>query len=182
MKKSRWKSLPPADQAETGFFLCRSCRQPCYGEFRFFCSRKCFDESMTVSSGGYVRAKLFERDQGVCSLCGMDTEPFRRTLVPFQEDLTHPLMFTLYPMIVLTLRSEGWTNVRLRGSGCYPEAIEFKSFWEADHILPVVEGGGECSLENYRTLCYICHKATTAELTARLAQERRKKARKSSKQ
>lgn len=45
--------------------------------------------------------------------------------------------------------------------------------WEADHIVPVVEGGGECGLDNYRTLCIPCHKKVTAELRARLVKNRR---------
>jgi 5-methylcytosine-specific restriction endonuclease McrA len=31
----------------------------------------------------------------------------------------------------------------------------------------VVEGGGECDLENIRTLCLKCHRAVTAQLRAR---------------
>ena len=44
------------------------------------------------------------------------------------------------------------------------------SFWQADHIVPVSEGGGECDLSNMRTLCDVCHAAETAALRARLAQ------------
>ncbi len=33
--------------------------------------------------------------------------------------------------------------------------------WEADHILPVHKGGGGCTLENFQTLCYDCHKEKT---------------------
>ena len=44
--------------------------------------------------------------------------------------------------------------------------------WEADHIIPVIEGGGECGLENYRTLCLPCHKKETAALAKRRAQRR----------
>jgi len=47
--------------------------------------------------------------------------------------------------------------------------------WEADHIVPVIEGGGECGLDNYRTLCIPCHKKVTAELAARRAEERKAK-------
>ena len=39
-----------------------------------------------------------------------------------------------------------------------------RSLWDADHILPVAEGGGECDLENIRTLCLICHRRVTQEL------------------
>jgi hypothetical protein len=40
-------------------------------------------------------------------------------------------------------------------------------------VTPVVEGGGNCGLEGYRTLCLRCHRAVTAELAARRARERR---------
>lgn len=54
--------------------------------------------------------------------------------------------------------------------------------WEADHIVPVVEGGGLCGLENYRTLCLACHRAETAALAARRALARRAKKEKESPQ
>ncbi|MDP9194407.1 MAG: HNH endonuclease [Acidobacteriota bacterium] len=41
-----------------------------------------------------------------------------------------------------------------------------KSWWEADHRTPVVEGG-DSSLENMRTLCIPCHRAATRELAAK---------------
>ena len=41
--------------------------------------------------------------------------------------------------------------------------------WQADHIVPVVEGGGECGLENIRTLCTSYHKSETAKLRKRMA-------------
>ena len=44
-----------------------------------------------------------------------------------------------------------------------------KTLWDADHIVPVAEGGGECDLENLRTLCLICHRRQTQELRSRLA-------------
>ncbi len=54
----------------------------------------------------------------------------------------------------------GWTSGR-------------STAWDADHIVPVVEGGGLCGLENYRTLCHPCHKRVTAELAARRAKNKR---------
>ena len=47
------------------------------------------------------------------------------------------------------------------------------SYWDADHIVPVVEGGGECTLENMRTLCVPCHQRVTRELARRRASQRR---------
>ena len=43
--------------------------------------------------------------------------------------------------------------------------------FEADHIVPVIEGGAS-SLENGRVLCLPCHKGETAKLRARLAMKR----------
>lgn len=34
--------------------------------------------------------------------------------------------------------------------------------WEADHIIPVSEGGGGYGLENFQTLCKECHKEKTS--------------------
>lgn len=31
-------------------------------------------------------------------------------------------------------------------------------FWQADHIVPVVHGGGTAGLDNFRTLCLHCHR------------------------
>ena len=42
-----------------------------------------------------------------------------------------------------------------------------RSLWDADHIVPVVEGGGECDLSNIRTLCLLCHREVTAALRER---------------
>lgn len=44
--------------------------------------------------------------------------------------------------------------------------------WQADHIKPVVEGGGECGLANLRTLCTECHHKETKALRARLKKAR----------
>lgn len=49
------------------------------------------------------------------------------------------------------------------------------SDWEADHTVPLCEGGPH-SLENMRTLCAECHKGVTAALNARRFSGRRPKA------
>jgi len=43
-----------------------------------------------------------------------------------------------------------------------------KSLWDADHVIPVIEGGGECDLSNMRTLCLKCHRKHTTELRERM--------------
>jgi hypothetical protein len=43
-----------------------------------------------------------------------------------------------------------------------------KSMWDADHVVPVAEGGGQCDLSNMRTLCIRCHREATAALRLRM--------------
>lgn len=61
---------------------------------------------------------------------------------------------------------------RVAGVKC-PHWSSTYHLWEADHIVPVVEGGGGCELDNYRTLCLECHRVETRALAQRRAQKRR---------
>lgn len=43
-------------------------------------------------------------------------------------------------------------------------------FWQVDHIKPVYEGGGQCSLDNLQTLCTVCHREVSDNHTSGLVQ------------
>ena len=45
--------------------------------------------------------------------------------------------------------------------------------YEIDHIIPVIEGGGCCGLDNLRTTCIPCHRKETKELAGRRAAQKR---------
>ena len=47
------------------------------------------------------------------------------------------------------------------------------TLWDMDHIIPVVEGGGGCGLDNLRTLCIPCHRKVTKKLMVKLAENRK---------
>jgi hypothetical protein len=98
------------------------------------------------SSTSYLRECVFARDRGVCALCAIDTVLLRRSIMrlPFSERMRE-------------LRAMIETGIIIRGR---------KSWWEADHIVPVVEGG-DSNLENLRTLCTACHRDETRSLRAR---------------
>jgi len=178
MSTIRWKSLPPFRRDRFGYYLCRLCKKPCPENDRFWCSEECLRRSLTASHGSFVRAQLFERDNGICAECGVNAAQMDNALARLGSDLLHPLLMTIHPMIVKTLRTEGWTNVKLRGRGSYPDAVKFSSCWEAHHIQSVIAGGGECGIENYRTLCFMCHKKVSAEQARMRAHIRRLKKRK----
>ena len=44
--------------------------------------------------------------------------------------------------------------------------------WEADHIVPIVEGG-KLARDNLRTACRVCHKDVTRKLSQRLVAKRK---------
>lgn len=50
--------------------------------------------------------------------------------------------------------------------GACRECGEITKDWEADHILPVHQGGGACGLDNFQTLCKNCHKEKTFKLAS----------------
>lgn len=116
------------------------------GRRRTFCSDACVHEWRLRSSTSYLRECVFERDKGICALCGIDTHKQRRRVMrlPFATRMKE--LRALIDAGVIHRRRKSW--------------------WEADHILPVVEGG-DSNLENVRTLCIPCHRGVTRELRER---------------
>lgn len=126
--------------------MCRWCKGAVSGRRRTFCSDACVHEWRLRSSSSYLRECVFERDAGICAICGVDTHRFRRKIMrlPFAERMRE----------IRALIERGVIHKRR------------KSWWEADHIQPVVEGG-DSSLDNIRTLCIPCHRGVTRELAVR---------------
>lgn len=128
-----------------GRALCRWCSLEVPPRRFTFCSDWCVHEWRLRTDPGYLRDQVFARDRGVCKLCGVDARSAyfhlkRSRGVGRQRLLAH------------------WGLTRMNR----------KSLWDADHIVPVAEGGGECDLENLRTLCLRCHRQQTTDLRRRL--------------
>ena len=81
---------------------------------------------------GYLREQVFARDRGVCAACGAATEQLRKD--KRKLDYRARKQF-----------EKDWGTRR--------------HLWDADHVVPVAAGGGECDLSNMRTLCLLCHRA-----------------------
>lgn len=152
---------PRPDPSRPG--TCRWCRQPVTDSRRkTWCSKACVEEYL-AHSPSQQRRQVFKRDLGVCALCGRHCEQtFNRVRLRIQrQDPGAIALRRILMLFRLPLASWYWP----------------RSFWEVDHILPVVEGGGgACGLANLRTLCVPCHRKVTDELRARRAQRRRKAA------
>lgn len=137
-------------QGENRRPLCRWCSLEVPPRRRTFCSDWCVHEWRLRSDSGYLREQVLLRDRGICALCRVDT------------------------------RAAYWDVKRARGAHRQKLLLKWglkrlnrRSLWDADHILPVVEGGGECDLKNIRTLCLICHRQQTQALRTRLSQRSR---------
>lgn len=122
--------------------ICRRCGTPVPKGRYTFCSEECVHQWRLRTDPGYLREMVFQRDKGVCALCGVNTEVLRKE----KRKLDYAARRRF---------EREWGRRR--------------TLWDADHIVPVAEGGGECDLDNMRTLCLKCHRAVTRELRARLA-------------
>ena len=126
--------------------LCRWCRLEVPPRRFTFCSDWCVHEWKLRSDPGYLREQVLARDRGICALCGVDARA---------------AFFALK-------RARGGARLKLLAHWGLKK-LNRKTLWDADHILPVAEGGGECDLDNLRTLCVLCHRTQTRQLRTRLS-------------
>jgi 5-methylcytosine-specific restriction endonuclease McrA len=110
---------------------------------RTFASDDCVHRWKLRTQPGYVRQQVWNRDRGICGVCGVDTA---------QQDAA--------------------AQQQRQNGRRWRKCLALAS-WHAHHIIPVAEGGGECDLSNYQTLCRDCHVRITAEWHARRAATRK---------
>ncbi len=133
---------------EDGKPLCRWCEQPVPKGRRTFCKKECVHEWRLRSDPHYVRIQLRMRDKGICKECGLDAWTLQRWFRDLPVETNHAIKAEL-----------GVHRSR-------------KTFWDADHRVEVVEGGGECGLDNYETLCLWCHKRKTIQFNRNRSQKK----------
>jgi len=187
----RHTPLPAKKRGEDGRPLCRWCGAAVPKGRISWCSEACVEEYRIRSDPGHVRYLLEQRDHGICARCGLDCQALARW---FKRLRQRPMRFA--PCGIRSGRRRevhlkrdqarllaaardfarrGFRNFsRYMLGGSRDTNRKARHFWDADHVLPVVEGGGECGIDNYRTLCTPCHKAVTRELAARRAAARKR--------
>jgi 5-methylcytosine-specific restriction endonuclease McrA len=144
-KAGGWIGPSEIRRNAAGDALCRWCGGAVPRRRRTFCSEECVHQWKLRTDPGYLREKVFERDRGVCAQCGTNTTALRRDMRKLDY----------------AARRSFLKNWGLREGSR-------KSLWDADHIVPVAEGGGQCDLSNMRTLCLKCHREATGALRVRL--------------
>ncbi|RNF10455.1 putative SNF2/RAD54 related DNA helicase [Trypanosoma conorhini] len=128
-----------------------------------FCSGRCRAAFYIKRSGSAVRRSVREADNGICSHCHVDCEVLCALLAAATTgreresilDRMHPHMRQYPALFNRIIENPVAGNV-----------------WNADHVLPVSQGGGQATMENLQTLCVACH----AEKTMRESSMRRRDA------
>ena len=168
-------TLPRGPQ---GLPCCRRCGREVQAPGQTFCSEECLHEHLVRANPAYARKCVAERDQGICQRCGRDTNPLPE-IYRWAKRHYDDLFPCLKP-----LRSWGgaWFERRILSHFFHGDLAALIGVtrlgvaWEMDHEIPVAEGGGECGLENLRTLCIPCHREVTHALKLRLGRNSRDKA------
>lgn len=155
--RRRSDRYPRLKRSPDGKPLCRGCGAPVPKGRRSWCSTKCYQDRCPSE----VIRRLYDRDKGVCSLCGLDANWEHRTYCAKLEALAEGC--------------NGWesgaeTRRLLRPHGMPHSRTDI--WWHADHIKEFSEGG-ETVLENMQTLCIPCHKKKTAEFLRKKAFRRK---------
>ncbi len=186
----------PSWRGPNGRRQCRRCLAEVPKGRRTFCSDACVrDFQLETGSSNWVRLHVRVRDHGVCASCGLDTDRLHRTLTTLSRLIVRSstdeqvaqmteharqrgILCQRWHREAVYHRSQSWTYVGvyrmllLRFGWSAKQANEGKSLWQADHIVPLIEGGG-LLLDNLRTLCVPCHTGETAALAARRKLPRR---------
>jgi len=142
--------------------LCVWCGSVVKPPRRSWCSDECVEQYRIRTDPGFVRLKVEDRDHGICAHCGTDTERVRSDLATLARRC-QKVGCSDEEMRAFRDAAEA---AGIRSSGVWPFAIGH--LWEAHHRIPVAEGGADCGLEGYETLCLACHRRATAELAKRL--------------
>jgi len=136
----RYLKLNPLLKDENNNPLCRFCSKPVLPPRRTICSKECTHEILLRTNHKYLKNCVYLRDKGICSLCNIDTKIIAKECLSDKNNLSK-----------YNISSKRKIYKYKWGGG----------LWDADHIIPVKNGGGCCGLDNLRTLCINCHKIIT---------------------
>ncbi|GAB4860822.1 hypothetical protein Ancab_035984 [Ancistrocladus abbreviatus] len=147
--------------------LCKLCQSPCKNinakkpEFfeDLFCKLACYEEYRSRTSQRFLREQLFQIEHGICTNCQLDCHKLVEHIRPLLQANREEYIIRVAPNLAKYKKL-------LNKLVCDPTE---GNAWHADHVVPVYKGGGECRVENMRTLCVACH----ADVTSAQCAERR---------
>jgi 5-methylcytosine-specific restriction endonuclease McrA len=136
---------------------CRYCKEDVkrYNKkARTFCSPTCVHEFKIRANPSYAREQVYKRDKGVCQLCGLNCSTF----------------FAGLHKALKGVKGKDRDQAACNYFKAFDvEMVPWKhrsTFYDIDHIQQVASGGGECGMDNLRTLCLPCHRRVTKQFMA----------------
>ncbi len=147
---------------------CRLCEEPLPQGRISWCSEECRESFYLVASSSVLRYHVYQRDRGVCATCNTDCSELEKRVYGYDtmQKLPNPSSAVKHSYHqVMAMRREMHSLGFTVGS-------KNRSFWDADHVV-ALEEGGDWRLENVQTLCQPCHREKTSEHTGRRARIKR---------
>ena len=147
MSRRRRAPLEPLSQDVFGRTLCRYCKEePVQAPYRAFCSYRCCREFRIRRYPEVAKEEYIKAYGDQCVKCKKS------------EHILYGAWKEAYD--------------RLFGMAL-DDLLKPFPFFQLDHIRPVIDGGGECGLDNLRLLCRACHGGITARFNHGRAERRR---------
>ncbi len=142
---------------------CTWCGGKLTGRQSAWCGRLCVDAFLQLQPRN-MRDVVHARDHGRCRQCKRDCD---RMFYLAQRLLCLAAKNVSWAATVTALRAH-WASVGFHISRDFSN----EHYWEANHIVPVCQGGGLRGPDNYETLCVPCHAAATRQLHRELRAQR----------
>lgn len=145
-----------------------------------WCGDGCVNQFRTIKGDmSYIRTEMLKRDKGVCRACGVDTETLKKVLWQDLEFFGKARQHSPEQVRKFYERWWKWLNRKqkqqweemfnsldytalcLKAAMWLRDWLARRSFWAADHIVEVQDGGFGCDMNNMQTLCNVCHNLKT---------------------
>ncbi|XP_052770121.1 DNA annealing helicase and endonuclease ZRANB3-like [Mya arenaria] len=128
-----------------------------------FCSRDCAQKYWMLTNTEYIRDQVYEAEHGVCQMCKLDAHALYRHIKETHDPKKRAEILGRSLLAALGVKVKQQMVLKPTPG----------LFWHADHIVPVWQGGGQCDIDNLRTLCVCCHNKVTAKQAGQRANVRR---------
>lgn len=136
---------------------CTWCGKPVPKGCQTWCSPECV-AAFQERCDSAAQARLVEqRDAWTCQQCGRDTKLAKQNGLRAAEEVAKAFGVGRY----------GKESREAQHAAMQQHGWERGHWYEVDHIVPVVEGGGLMGIANLRLLCGVCHAEATRQLAKR---------------
>lgn len=150
--------------------VCTWCHSEVTGRRRHWCGDACVREYRMWFHWPTIRRAVLKRDRAICRTCGFDARAAqaerRRLLAEHVVPKRVTKSLAEKRRIAEARLERKLALLEFAALHRVPIGRASADWWDADHIVPRIEGGTN-ALDNLRTLCLRCHGVETAKLRER---------------